>query len=183
MKTFSSALERALEDEGYDTAVTVSGEVAFQILSTGAFDLLVLDDYLSDQHCIQVLTHFRSAGIKPIVVVTYHQLPISLRAQTVARSGSEHIRGQTGSHRTGTNRPLPAAAPGEPQPSIRHDFSKIKGMRSAGNAELGLGPLDVCYQGQLPESLSFVDCYVVEYFRDGHNKHAFFAIQTHLSGV
>ena len=40
------ALEQALEDEGYDTAVTVSGDLAFQILSTGVFDLLVLDDYL-----------------------------------------------------------------------------------------------------------------------------------------
>ena len=48
------ALEQALENEGYETAVTVSGEVAFQILATGAFDLLVLDDYLSDRHCIQV---------------------------------------------------------------------------------------------------------------------------------
>ncbi len=69
------ALEQALEDEGYHTAVTVSGDVAFQILATGAFDLLVLDDYLSDRHCIQVLTHFHSSGIKPLVVVTYHQLP------------------------------------------------------------------------------------------------------------
>jgi DNA-binding response OmpR family regulator len=69
------ALERALEDEGYDTAVTVNGDVAFQILSTGVFDLLVLDDYLSDRHCIQVLTHFQSVGMKPLVVVTYHRLP------------------------------------------------------------------------------------------------------------
>lgn len=69
------ALERALEDEGYDTAVTVSGDVAFQVLSSGAFDLLVLDDYLSDRHCIQVLTHFQSSGVKPLVIVTYHQLP------------------------------------------------------------------------------------------------------------
>ena len=53
----------------------MSREAAFQVLSTGAFDLLVLDDYLSDQHCVQVLTHFRRAGIQPIVVVTYHRLP------------------------------------------------------------------------------------------------------------
>lgn len=68
-------LEHALEEAGYDTAVTVSGEVAFQVLSTGAFDLLVLDDYLSEGHCIQVLTHFQGSGVKPLVVVTYHQPP------------------------------------------------------------------------------------------------------------
>jgi DNA-binding response OmpR family regulator len=49
------ALERALENEGYDTAVTVSGEVAFRILNTGAFDLLVLDDYLSDRHWLPTI--------------------------------------------------------------------------------------------------------------------------------
>lgn len=69
------ALEHALENEGYETAVTVDSDVAFQVLLTGAFDLLVLDDYLSDRHCIQVLTHFQRAGMKPLVVVTYHQLP------------------------------------------------------------------------------------------------------------
>lgn len=69
------ALEQALENEGYETAITVDSDVAFQVLSTGAFDLLVLDDYLSDRHCIQVLTHFQHAGMKPMVIVTYHQLP------------------------------------------------------------------------------------------------------------
>ena len=85
------ALEQALENEGYETALTVSGKVAFQILSTGAFDLLVLDDYLSDRHCIQVLTHFHHAGLKPLAVVTYHQLPSQRRARTTACSRREHI--------------------------------------------------------------------------------------------
>ena len=112
------ALEQALEDEGYDTAVTVSGDLAFQILSTGVFDLLVLDDYLSDRHCIQVLTHFQSVGMKPLVVVTYHQLPVPCRAQTTACSRREHISEQTRSHRTGSDSPLPAAAPRKMQRSI-----------------------------------------------------------------
>ena len=104
-------LERVLEDEGYDTAVTVSREAAFQVLSTGAFDLLVLDDYLSDQHCVQVLTHFRRAGIQPIVVVTYHRLPSSCGAGAVAFFGGQHNGGQAYTDRTGSHRPLPAAAP------------------------------------------------------------------------
>src|SRR4029077_8877871 len=68
-------LERILEDEGYDTAVTVSGDGAFQSLCSEAFDLLVLDDCLSDKHCIQVLTHCQRAGMRPLAVVTYHQFP------------------------------------------------------------------------------------------------------------
>ena len=44
-------LEQAPEDEGYDAAIMVSGDIAFLVLSTGAYDLLVPDDYLSDRHC------------------------------------------------------------------------------------------------------------------------------------
>jgi len=44
-------LEQAPEDEGYDAAVMVSGDIAFLVLSTGAYNLLVPDDYLSDRHC------------------------------------------------------------------------------------------------------------------------------------
>ena len=79
------ALERALEDEGYETAVTVSGNGALEVLSQGVFDVLVLDDHLSDGHCIQVLTQFQRHGRKPLVVVTYHQLP-SLAEQKQMRS-------------------------------------------------------------------------------------------------
>jgi len=45
------APEQAAEGEGYDTAVTVSGAVAFHVLSTGAYDLPVRDDYRSHRHC------------------------------------------------------------------------------------------------------------------------------------
>ena len=117
------ALEQALEDEGYDTAVTVSREVAFQVLSTGAFDLLVLDDYLSDQHCVQVLTHFRRAGIQADRGRYLPSAPVSCRARTTAFAGREHSGEQAYSDRTGSHRPLPAAAPGEMQPSVRHDLS------------------------------------------------------------
>ena len=44
-------LEQAPEDEGYDAAVMVSRDIALQFLPTGAYDLLVPDDYLSDRHC------------------------------------------------------------------------------------------------------------------------------------
>jgi DNA-binding response OmpR family regulator len=85
------ALEQALEDEGYDTAVAVSAPVAFQMFSTGDFDLLVLDDYLSDQHCIQVLTHFQGAGMKPLVVITYHQLPSGAERKQLRALGARRL--------------------------------------------------------------------------------------------
>ena len=69
------ALERALEERGYATTVVLSGAEACKLLSEGGFDLLVLDDYLSDRDSVQTLTECRSAGIGLLAVVTYHRFP------------------------------------------------------------------------------------------------------------
>jgi len=69
------ALERALEERGYATTVALSGAEACQLLSEGGFDLLVLDDHLSDRDSVQTLTECRSAGIGLLAVVTYHRFP------------------------------------------------------------------------------------------------------------
>ncbi len=53
------ALERTLEDGGYATATAVSHAEASKLFSQDAFDLCVLDDYLSDKDSIQVLNEFR----------------------------------------------------------------------------------------------------------------------------
>jgi DNA-binding response OmpR family regulator len=69
------ALESALENGGYATTVAWSGAEARKLLSEVNFDLLVLDDYLSDADSVQTLTECRGAGIEPLVVVTYHRFP------------------------------------------------------------------------------------------------------------
>lgn len=69
------ALERVLEEKGYATTLAVSGAEACKLLSEGSFDLLVLDDYLSDRDSVQTLAECRSAGISSLVIVTYHRLP------------------------------------------------------------------------------------------------------------
>jgi CheY-like chemotaxis protein len=69
------ALERTLEDGGYATATAVSHAEASKLFSQDAFDLCVLDDYLSDKDSIQVLNEFRRAGTTPVVIVAYHRFP------------------------------------------------------------------------------------------------------------
>ena len=69
------ALECVLEEKGYATTVALSSAEACKMLSEGGFDLLVLDDYLSDGDSVQTLTECRSAGITLLVVVTYHRFP------------------------------------------------------------------------------------------------------------
>lgn len=68
------ALERVLEDEGYATETAVSYEEASRMLSESSFDLLVLDDYLSDSDSMQVLTDIPRSR-RPLVAITYHRFP------------------------------------------------------------------------------------------------------------
>ena|ERR1700751_3279387 len=70
-----AALECLLEEKGYATTVALSSAEACKLLCEGSFDLLVLDDYLSDRDSVQTLTECRSAGITLLVVVTYHRFP------------------------------------------------------------------------------------------------------------
>jgi DNA-binding NtrC family response regulator len=69
------ALERTLENEGHNTVSVLSYEDASSMLSRTTFDLLVLDDYLSDKDSIQSLTEFRRAGTRMLVIVTYYRFP------------------------------------------------------------------------------------------------------------
>jgi len=69
------AVESILEEMGYDTTVAVSSAEACALLCRGGFDLLILDDYLSDADSVQTLAACRSAGIRTLVVVTYHRFP------------------------------------------------------------------------------------------------------------
>src|SRR6266576_4854147 len=69
------ALARTLENGGHTTVAVLSYEEASSMLSRTTFDLLVLDDYLSDKDSIQSLTEFRGAGMTMLVIVTYYRFP------------------------------------------------------------------------------------------------------------
>jgi len=69
------SLEAVLEQKGYATTVALSSAEACALLCKGGFDLLILDDYLSDADSVQTLAACRSAGIRTLVVVTYHRFP------------------------------------------------------------------------------------------------------------
>jgi CheY-like chemotaxis protein len=70
------ALERTLENDGYTTTTALNHEEASKLLTQDTFDLLVLDNCLSDRDSIQVLTELRRAGLAPLVIVTYHRFPL-----------------------------------------------------------------------------------------------------------
>jgi CheY-like chemotaxis protein len=69
-------LERVLENQGYATATAMNYEQAAMLLSQHTFDLLVLDDHLSDRDSIRTVVDLRGSElIPPLVVVTYHRPP------------------------------------------------------------------------------------------------------------
>ena len=78
------ALERVLEDDGYATTTAISSAEMCKLLSGGGFDLLVLDDSLSDNHSVQILAECRKLGIAVLTVVTYHRFP-SMEEETRLR--------------------------------------------------------------------------------------------------
>ena len=69
------ALERVFEDEGYATTTVVSHEQITTLMSEVEFDLVVLDDHLSDADSAQVLRKFRCTGMRPLVIVTFNRFP------------------------------------------------------------------------------------------------------------
>ena len=70
------ARDRVFEDEGYATTTVVSHEQIATLMSEAEFDLVVLDDHLSDADSVQVLTKFRCTGLRPLVIVTFNRYPV-----------------------------------------------------------------------------------------------------------
>lgn len=68
-------LERLLEDLGYTTSTAVSCQEVAAMLSRNHFDLMLLDDFLSDGDSVKVLTECCDPDRAPLVIVTFHHSP------------------------------------------------------------------------------------------------------------
>lgn len=65
----ASVLVQVLRDAGFDALTTWSGREALAVLSPGSFDVLVVDDYLADQHLTTFLKQVRQLSNPPSIVV------------------------------------------------------------------------------------------------------------------
>lgn len=63
-------LENALESEGYETTTAWSGQQALELLTQREFDLVVLDDQLSDASAEDLLKKFHTGSRSIPVIVT-----------------------------------------------------------------------------------------------------------------
>jgi CheY-like chemotaxis protein len=80
-------LEHLLEDAGYDTTTAWTGHDAVRLLAESSFDLVLLDDYLSDISSEEVLRQLgKSGGSAPVLLLQSGTLPDEL-AVKYARLG------------------------------------------------------------------------------------------------
>ena len=63
--------QEILENAGFSTCATWSGHEALGLLRSGAFDVLLVDDYLPDLHSHDFLERVNRLSIQPAVVVMH----------------------------------------------------------------------------------------------------------------
>jgi CheY-like chemotaxis protein len=64
--------QELLEGAGFNTTATWSGHEALSLLRSGAFDLLLVDDYLPDLHSHDFLGRVNRLPIQPSIVVMHN---------------------------------------------------------------------------------------------------------------
>ncbi len=70
-KKVAKALEEGLEAEHYEVAVAHTGEDGFYLISTQAFDLVLLDLMLPGRSGLEILRAMRTRGLKtPVLILT-----------------------------------------------------------------------------------------------------------------
>jgi two-component system, OmpR family, copper resistance phosphate regulon response regulator CusR len=70
-RKLASAIAEGLESDGYDVAITYSGEGALQIIRAGQFDLVLLDVMLPQLNGFETLRSMRRSGFRvPVLMLT-----------------------------------------------------------------------------------------------------------------
>jgi DNA-binding response OmpR family regulator len=65
------ALERGLENEGYEVMAVANGEMGYQLAQSSPYDCIILDLLLPGKHGLQILKDLRQAGQKvPVLILT-----------------------------------------------------------------------------------------------------------------
>lgn len=65
------ALERGLENEGYEVMAVANGEMGYRLAQSHPFDCIILDLLLPGKHGLQILKDLRQAGQKvPVLILT-----------------------------------------------------------------------------------------------------------------
>jgi len=67
--------QQLLENSGFNTTATWSGHEALNLLRSGVFHVLLVDDYLPDLHSHDFLKRVNHLPIQPSIVVMHNEPP------------------------------------------------------------------------------------------------------------
>ena len=81
-------LESRLEAEGYSTTTAWSGQEALRLLRTGAFDLVLLDDFLTDVSTDEVLRQAQTMPSPPPTLLLWAKSPAQSEIARSTRLGA-----------------------------------------------------------------------------------------------
>ncbi len=68
-------LERLLEDAGFDTTTVWTAEEALKLVDSHSFDLVLVNEYLPDAGCEEVLNALRKRGVQTPCIVMQPSAP------------------------------------------------------------------------------------------------------------
>ena len=69
------ALEKLLEDAGFDTTTAWTAKEALMLIDSCAFDLVLVNEYLPDARCEEVLKALQEGGKRTFCIVMHSRVP------------------------------------------------------------------------------------------------------------
>jgi len=87
----ATILVQVLRDAGFDAISTWSGREALTMLNPGVFDVLVVDDYLADQHLTTFLRRVHQLSNAPRVIVMQASAPTEKQIRHYTSFGASQV--------------------------------------------------------------------------------------------
>jgi DNA-binding response OmpR family regulator len=85
------ALEKMLEEEGFDTRTVWTARDALRLLDSEAFDLVLVNEYLPDAECEDVLKAVRRTGRRTPCIVMQPSAPEITDSSNLASLGATDV--------------------------------------------------------------------------------------------
>jgi DNA-binding response OmpR family regulator len=84
-------LEKMLEDAGFETTTAWTAKEALRLLDSTAFDLALVNEYLPDAECEEVLKAIQKGGRRTLCVVMHSREPEFMDFVRFGASGAKDI--------------------------------------------------------------------------------------------
>ena len=85
------SLEKILEDAGFDTTTAWTAREVLQLLDSQTFDLVLVNEYLPDAECEDLLKSLRTRGVQVPCIVMRPYSPQMADIASLQALGARHI--------------------------------------------------------------------------------------------